>query len=507
MQWVWTFVMNVSTPFLFDILTFERKKLTMAKKARLKKKRLIFWGSLFPFLLFVPLLYVIANLTFGFSWPDVTELIAYVPYPERLHYPNGIKELIKALGLVGFALSYVNSAKASRVKGILLEDVIFEFYHFYGMVFLIHGLFALLGLYSCEINLLRSAWICLFGMILCTIYSLIMAYEIVFSPKRQNYLIAEYINVLLSKSLPLKRRRQTAYQLGRYIGERYQADSIELGRHIDNDHGDQKMLLSTLRLLMPELSEIEQVDTQALGDISEETWEGALPEVFDRMYSYQLTSHPEYALFTLAAQQGHAFQDDVRHCATLWDNLLLPVEREGRQAELVVDVLWYSQKTSALCCGLVYCLYTTHIQYHNKEDGWLICTDFLSRVSNIARAFHKPQQYVQREKVLRCCMDMMLLFFCLACLHEANSQGVKPTPAFRDLQDLIDNEYQRNSSAACYIPIDQLCFTKYLYFAHALFQLLAMPRVNLPYRSELYWQTPDIVAAMEQSFRRKTYFT
>ena len=531
-----------------------------------------------PFFLLFFLLFVLKNLVMSLSSPNLATMTVASSDPDN--YTNilhGISAVITALGLVGFALSYINTAKAYRVKGILMEDVISQGYPWYGLIFLDHGGFALLGLYSCEVNILFSAQACLIGVLMCTIYSLLMAYSIVFSPKGRNHLVTWYINALLRKELPSKRSIRTAYQLGRYIGERYQADDIQIGRHRQSDQEDELMLISTLHLLMPETSQAthkiwppqfaqrtqranqrncvkksepswegalpaddiqigrhrqsDQEDelmlistlhllmpetSQATHKIwppqfaqraqranqrncikkSEPSWEGALPAVFDKMFPNSLGSHPEYAFFTLAAKNGHAFQDNVRHCATLWDNLLRPVERESLRAELAVDVFWCAQQTAALCCGLVYYLYSTYIQF-TGEEGWQTCARFLKQISNIAQSSSGEQQRPQREKVLRCSMDMMLLFFCLACLQEANSyiQGLCPL-----FQTLLSGERQYNGSISCHIPLDPLCFTRYLYFAYVLFQSLTMLHVHIPSRSELYRQIPVIVTAMRRCF-------
>lgn len=463
-----------------------------------------------PFFLLFFLLFVLKNLVMSLSSPNLATMTVASSDPDN--YTNilhGISAVITALGLVGFALSYINTAKAYRVKGILMEDVISQGYPWYGLIFLDHGGFALLGLYSCEVNILFSAQACLIGVLMCTIYSLLMAYSIVFSPKGRNHLVTWYINALLRKELPSKRSIRTAYQLGRYIGERYQADDIQIGRHRQSDQEDELMLISILHLLMPETSQAthkiwppqfaqraQRANQRNCIKKSEPSWEGALPAVFDKMFPNSLGSHPEYAFFTLAAKNGHAFQDNVRHCATLWDNLLRPVERESLRAELAVDVFWCAQQTAALCCGLVYYLYSTYIQF-TGEEGWQTCARFLKQISNIAQSSSGEQQRPQREKVLRCSMDMMLLFFCLACLQEANSyiQGLCPL-----FQTLLSGERQYNGSISCHIPLDPLCFTRYLYFAYVLFQSLTMLHVHIPSRSELYRQIPVIVTAMRRCF-------
>ena len=105
----------------------------------------------------------------------------------------------------------------------------------------------------------------------------------------------------------------------------------------------------------------------------------------------------------------------------------------------------------------------------------------------------------QREKVLRCSTDMMLLMLGLACLCGANSKGLDLSPVFQDLQDLIADAFQRNSGIVCYIPTTTAYLPKYLYFSYLLLLLLAMPRVNLPSRRDLYRQIPVILSAIRQS--------
>ncbi len=479
----------------------------------LKKLRQIPWGHLPPFLLLIPLLFAAASLSLGLSCPCLTSLAASVPYPNRLRSPDGISAVIRALGLVGFALSYINSAKASRVKGILLEEVISQCYPRYGQVFLIHGMLALLGLYSCEIDVLQSAWVCLLGMLLCTTYSLCMAFCIAFSPKWQNRLISYYVRGLLSqvsrckaysteetaaeknrdKERLYKRGRRTAYQLGSYMGERFQADDIHVGRHAHSDQEDVRMLLVALRLLMPEPAE---ADNMGLDDTeSKNRWVGSLPKVFDYLACPEAAEHPECAFFTTAVPKRQAFLNDVRHCATMWDNLLLPVKQEEHRAELAVDVLWQAPTTAALCCGLVYHLQMAYVPSGSNGTGWQTSVRLLSLIFKIVWT----SDGAQREKVLRCSTDMMLLMLGLACLCGANSKGLDLSPVFQDLQDLIADAFQRNSGIVCYIPTTTAYLAKYLYFSYLLLLLLAMPRVNLPSRRDLYRQIPVILSAIRQS--------
>ena len=473
--------------------------------------------SVFYALLIFLLVYAVDTFLTGRKCPFLSWLAGNLPYPDRLGNTSGIAAVITALGVVCFALSYINSARATRVKGILLEEVISSCYPCYGLIFFFHGGFALLGLYSCAEKDLHSSWICLGGLVLCAAYSVWMAYHIDFSKRGRDRLIGNYIEYLLRIIPPLKQRkgadcrsdlsseercqaanvkcRRAAYQLGYYIGEHYQADDLRLELSVTSGwkKGKKSILLSMLQLLMG-------------GDWSTKEWEGALPEVFDELFSTCLDSQmageavsAECTLYDLIGiDDDQTFWENVKHCAVLWDNLLAPVKRELRQAELAVNVLSHSPKTAVLCCGLVCHLYNVYIQ-KDSEEGWRNCVRFLQSVSNITRNVNNTDEKA-RSKVLRCCMDMLLVFFCLACLVEANSNESGLEAIF---VDRFNNERWRNSSNVCYIPEDDQCMIRYLYYAKKIFWMLAIPEANVPDRSELCRQIPYLMAMVRQCFSQK----
>lgn len=469
--------------------------------ARTEKRLLVLFGVL--------------SFLSGFAFFYTLGIVLGTSYSDRTGNTSGIAAVITALGVVCFALSFINSAKATKERGILLEDVISKCYPYYGWIFLFHGGFALLGLYSCAEKILLSSWICLVGIVLCTIYSVKMAYYICFSKLGRERLIDNYIKSLLRFAPTLDQRmraidqteplfeqeynethnvcRRAANQLGYYIGERYQADDIRIESvfPLGTDESKEDILLSTLQLLMG-------------GDWSSKEWEGPLPIVFDKLFSSHLgyskedMRYEKWSLYDLPGIDGdRIFWEDVKHCVVLWDNLLRPVKHEARQAELVMNVLRHSPKTAVLCCSLIWHLYNIYVQDGNSEQ-WTHCARFLQLISNITRSSNEiDNKTKQCDKVLRCCMDMMLVFYCLTCILEANSVQPGEKEIFAEK---LRYEKARNSSSLCYISGTTSCAVRYLYYAKKLFWMLAIPEASLPSRAVLYKQIPHLITMIERCF-------
>lgn len=474
-------------------------------------KRLVLY--VLPFLV-IPFLLLFCTIIYLCFWyfPFIsTSLADTTSCP---HHPsistsisNGVETVIATLGMVGVALSYINSARTYRVKGILLEQVITWRWPKYGIIFIIHGLLALLGLFSCNVDALQAALACLGGILLCTGYSLYMAYSIYFSRKVPEKFLVQYLSELTMRKASSTESRRIAYQLGLYIGERYQAEDFQLDHSSAESQIDKQLLQSALTLLEPGVDALNQPRQKKVKQ-SYKTLVGSLSDMFDQMLSDKtvfpdgLPENPEDVILLPITSWSQAFRNHVRHCATLWDNLLYPVERDGKQAKLAADVLLNAPQTAALCCGLVLHLHTSRIQSKNGIEGWQSCADFLSRIANCARASNNSAWNNKRDKVLRCCMDMILLFICLACLQGANS--IKMCTAIDTiLIDLFIAEKQKSTSPNCYIPVNPLFFTKYVYFAHMIFRMLAIPGVTVPFRLELYQQIPAITTALQKYIETK----
>lgn len=489
--------------------------------------------SIYYLFLFSPvviLLYVLGHLVLGVSLTFGSS----IPAEEEDNMLKAISAVITGLGIVGFALSYINSAKAFRVKGILLEDVISKSYHLYGVSFVSHTVLALLGLYSCNMQDFHSSQVCLFGILLCTIYSSYMAFSINFSQKHREWLISRYLYKLPKALCSDAEGRRIANQIGLYIGEHVQADDFQLDRATKEAKKDNELLQSALTLMetamdfvakdpkqndqeTPQPEEQQSATNNTQKPLQPEcrqsqrrvkkqnneanmVWDGPLPEIFDRnVFPGGQLKCPEFAVLLPPSPWSDTFRLNILHYATFWDNLLRPVERDGRQAKLAADILLNATATAPLCCGLILHLHTSRIQHKNSVEDWLACMDFLNRISHLSRISPDTDDvwHIGREKVLRCCLDAMFLFTCLACLQEANSEATGSSLS-TTLINIFLAERQKNTSPVCDILINAQCFAKYLYFAHMIFLLLAIPGVKIPYRLGLYQQIPSIASALEQ---------
>lgn len=436
------------------------------------------------------IIYAILNLLLGFHVFEVSGLLSRFPCQERLTNADGIRAVITALGAVCFVLSYINSAKIERVKGILMEDVISCCYPFYGWVFLFHGCFAALGLYSSAVGALRAAYVCLAGIFCCLIYLLRMAYQVCFSQKERDQLVGRYITDLLQ--CPVEERSKSkqvsqAYQLGQYVGMQYNAYDIGLDKPICRSKKAENIMSSMMSLLMLEAGPT-----------------GPLPKAFPSIFAADDAPLPlpQYILFSLPIYGPccEKFQKNVCSCSVLWGNILSKVKTEERQAAFVSEALLCSPSTTVLCCSLVHYLHSVHVQYHTGKEGWDICACFIARVSNTAKKTESPLALENQQKVSLCCRDMSVVFLCLAFLEEANSPETCLEEAFLAQ---IHSESHTNCSLDFCMYWDDMRLLQYLSFAYEIFLSLASPGVGIPFRTAMHRQVPAILERLQQCLNAK----
>ncbi len=430
-----------------------------------------------------------SNLLFGFHIFEISGLLSYFPYQERVTSTEGVRAVIMALGTVCFVLSYINSAKGERVKGILMEEVISHCYPYYGCIFFFHGCFAALGLYSSAVGALRAAYICLLGIVACLIYSLRMAYQVCFSPKARNKLVGQYITDLLLHPLgETSTRISRAYQFGQYVGTQYNAYDIRLDKPICRNKKAENTILSMMGLLMLK----DEPDVP-------------LPEAFPHIFSdadAQLPQNPQYILFSLPGYDGYCkkFQKDIQSCSILWENILSKVQTEERQAAFVGEALLCSTGTAVLSCGLVHYFLSNYVQYRTEQKDWSACAHFIARISNYAKKAGSQFAPEGQKKVSLCCRDMSVLFLCLAFLEEANSPETCLETEI--LAQLRSEQYANRSLDFCIYWDDQRLL-RYLSFAYEIFLSLASPGIRIPCRTEMHLQVHAILQKLQQCLNAK----
>ena len=450
------------------------------------KKRYIL-TILFLVFLFFLIIYAIFDLV------EVYVLSSRHPCQVWLTDTDGIRAVITALGAVCFALSYINSAKVKRVKGVLMEDIISCCYPFYGIVFLFHGVFAALGLFSSASGILRASCICLAGIAFCLTYSLWMAYQVCFSWKGRDQLVGLYIMDLLRHPFDeTSKRISQAYQFGQYVGSEYDMYDICLDNPICRGKKNKgiSIICSLTGLLMPDAGPI-----------------GSFPEAFPYIFSDADTpppQDPQYILFALPCYDAcrEKFRKNIQLCSVLWENILSVIKTEERQAAFASEALLCSPSSVTLCCGLIHYLHSTYIQYHNHmgEEGWVDCAYFLARVSNAAKRAGSLSASKDSKKVSLCCRDMSIVFLCLAFMEEANSPETHLEDAF--LVQIL-RELRANYSLDFCVFWDDKRLFQYLSFAYEVFLSLTTPGVGIPYRTEMYLQASAILERLQQCLNAK----
>lgn len=473
------------------------------------------WGIILLICLFV---YALINFVFGFHFLDLSQILSYFPYPDRIVDTDAIQAVITALGTVCFALSYIDSTKARRVNGILLENIISYFFPNYRKVFVLHGCFAILGLYSAADitpKAPRTAAICLIGMLVCLVYALNMANAVCFSRNSRNKLVEKYIKYLLRDANP-KISIPAAYQLGQYIGEQYRTHNINLGEPIclrKHWHKrEESIIFSMTRLLM--LADVpEDVTSKSRDSASTEIPSGddmafdSVYNIFLTVFSSETGLEPEYILFLLPAYKDHCenFQHGIQHYSILWANLLSQLKDEEQCAAFVCELLYSSPEVVYPCCGLVRYLHSTYIQHSEGERGWRKCAYFIARTANVVSnlelfSIAKEAQKKKKKVVRCCCRDITILFLCLAFLEEANSPITGVGESFRAL---FHSELNNNNSIDFLFHWDERLLCEYLSFAYIIFLSLASPGVILPSRIDLNRQIPTIIQQLQCCLNQK----
>lgn len=454
-------------------------------------------GRLGCIILSLMLVYALLNFLFDFRIFEVVVLPSCFPYPERMKLTQGVLAVITPIGMVCFALSYISSVSASRVKGILMEDVISNSYPHYKWVFTLHGCFAVFGLYSTAAEsppAPRAAVVCLAGVLFCLLYALVMAYRTCFNQASCNKLVAQYVTDLQRKP-DSERSIQTVYQVGRYISEWYRDN----GLHFECLSGqEEKNLISAITgLLVSGNNEQQNMSPQKSPD--DLPWRiepsYALSQKFYQVFRLDCGNQPdpEHILYSLPAYERRCrvCQDNIHRCSALWGIMLSQLRDDTQRAAFAGDFIRVSPHSSLLCCGLVHCLRSSRIRYAGDEEGWKDCSRLIGHMIKNAEYISDEQV---REKAVLCCRDITFLCFSLALWEEACSPAVGLANSFAvPLFSMIDP----SSRKGLFIYRDDCHIAKYLSFAYMILQLLACPDVILPSRADLHHLIPVII----QKFR------
>ncbi len=334
-----------------------------------------------------------------------------------------LKFLLEIMGTVSFLLGALNELKSTRSYGMLMGEVIscaFPF-HIFVQVFL-YGGFAVLGGYSCQLNIGSSAALCLYGLGVCFVYTLWMTWCIFISKSKKRRVVELYIdsktnplpNLYSFRSLFPKCKKAgdsilreevsvCALDFARYVGEQWNAGtSLQIHR---GENALQEEFLATLVLRVIAPSSVLEDTGYTLYKI-----EGKAKQRIDRctlisnclIYFFpkakeHLGKEAEYILFVnflhfsnggeSAVNDAEKFRKNILCCSLIWEQLFNEVKDENRRTQMTCEVLKSALLAdwpvfAMLSFGLLHQLGVARIGISEKEykDNILKIIDFLFEV-------------------------------------------------------------------------------------------------------------------------------
>lgn len=395
----------------------------------------------------------------------------------------GIKAVITATGAVCFALTYVNTARERRVKGILMEQVIREFYPWYGWIFSAHFLCAILGQYGCAVEARATAVLCLLGMFLSVAYALEMALSVVFSRERREDLVSCYIERAAKGALKNgPDQARILHQVGQYVGERFQEGTLPEDGIKTEEAGIVGLLL----------------DLGGRGYCSSTLPEGDLLDQFALLFRTtegDKPPRPEYLLYDLPCCQKPwtAFQNHVLTFSRMWYSVLDGLQDGFRRAELACRILREAERkrlTAPVCCGLIVYLHEANsldtAGFPALEDQ-ILCARFLGRLSHV-QGSQEPGEQASAERS-DWCRDLLVVYFCLLLLEGANfCEKLIDNALYNIVRDLLGQCDGKGSG----IFWNQEVLKIYLCYGYAIYRVLAVNTLPLPSRGEMAYAVAEI---------------
>lgn len=156
----------------------------------------------------------------------------------------GLSPLANVMGLMGivsFTLIAVNEVQSKRSFGILMEEVVNYYFpfHLYIQVFF-YICFAVLGGYACGKGIGMTGALCVLGLLNCFIYSVIMAWKLLLSPKAKYKLVIKYINGIMKRQQQLDKKLEEIIQETKQKESQSDNNDAKLGENQNNKNWRQR---------------------------------------------------------------------------------------------------------------------------------------------------------------------------------------------------------------------------------------------------------------------------
>lgn len=274
------------------------------------------------------------------------------------------------LGLFGFVsifLSAINEVLPTRSKGILLKEIaklFFPWNRLFQIVF--YACFALIGIYAVKKGVVITVALCLVGLSICFIYSLLMASILVFFEKARNRCIKAYF--LYTLRLPfalechvkcnhfpkLHERLQNAQT--RCVcswKDRAQEKVLDFAEYVGQQHCRNARFMSVSKELESQLVDgvrrwLNIESSKKRGDLQKLALSSAFDEIFD-CANIEYTNQAMYVLYVKCFPDVedltvNNYKNNVIRASLVWERLLDGIHDNHQRARVAYSVLAEAQR-------------------------------------------------------------------------------------------------------------------------------------------------------------------
>ena len=429
-----------------------------------------------------------------------------------LFNPSSIKAAISAVGVVSFLLTYLNTARSSRVVGVKLQEVIRYRYGECIIVFLAQAMFSLLGIYAAECGVRLTSGICLTVVMLCMVYAVNLALRIVFKEQWTLQLVKKYVDSYITqkkkRGLKSKSHKTQREQSQKKQQKEEQQETMRLRRmlrnaccvaeyiskcHADLEAFDRAGVQIDYAYL---IALCEQLDSESSTKSNIKDTTGDLHTAFCSFFP-TTKDDPLHAANHVLLRLPHAegdfckTQNCIRNFANIWKSLLSGSNLQSR-GELCGNMLHAAARQgnevlrTKCICGLIVCLHQEYLPDRKsaEEGGWNLYLETLFRIAYMAA----PTEIgiaadLETERKRKACFKSMVGDFAYISLFLYELERLT---AWRDdCPDLEERIAPILSDTKAEVRYRRDYMTEYVAFAYLIFEMIKPMMQSISSREDM----------------------
>ena len=404
---------------------------------------------------------------------------------------DGISTVLGMIGIVSFALTYINAARSRKIQGILFEDVIHAFFPHYKWILVMSGILICLGRFGCSVGRGASGLLCLTGMLVGLIYLLKMTNTIVFTERKARSLTDRFIDLIASRYLTgqldgLENVSVTHFirSVGSYIAQQFESKDFSVS------YTARKNALQSLISLLrcdnaPPPADLGEPAKQALT-----TFETGVPEGLESHSELdKFCSHCCVARLPYTNWVRQSVHHEIRLACSLWHSMLYVEIGNEAKTQLICETLLTEynnghQLSGTLGSGLILYLHSVYISdtRPETEDGWSKCSDLLFSMYRIATDSTAERNDIlmgengfSRDWLRKRCIELILTLEAWSFLEQCRSTLPFETKWLKKtVQIVLDAEKRMREP----VVISDKMIRLYVYEAFLLYEM--SPNTSLP---------------------------